>query len=113
MLHVEDDADILKVVAAMLANSVRVSSARSLRVAREQLAKAHFDLVILDVAMPDGHGLDLLPLINAKQPSVPVVVFSAHEIGRDMAEKVAAVLVKSRHSNEQLLRTIESMLDRG
>ncbi|MBT5434727.1 MAG: response regulator, partial [Rhodospirillaceae bacterium] len=36
------------------------------------------DLVITDVIMPDGNGLELLPRINARRPEMPVIVVSAH-----------------------------------
>ena len=36
------------------------------------------DLVITDVLMPDGNGLDLLPQIKKARPALPVVVMSAH-----------------------------------
>jgi hypothetical protein len=40
---------------------------------------------------------------------VPVVVFSAQEVGIETAQDVAAVLVKSRTSNQKLLETIKSL----
>ena len=36
------------------------------------------DLVITDVVMPDGNGLDLLPRMKQKRPDLPVIVMSAH-----------------------------------
>jgi two-component system, NtrC family, nitrogen regulation response regulator GlnG len=35
------------------------------------------DVVITDVVLPDGDGLDLLPRIKAKRPDLPVIVMSA------------------------------------
>ena len=35
------------------------------------------DLVISDVMMPDGNGLDALPRIGEKRPGLPVIVISA------------------------------------
>jgi two-component system nitrogen regulation response regulator GlnG len=35
------------------------------------------DLVISDVIMPDGNGLETLPQINEKRPGLPVIVISA------------------------------------
>ena len=35
------------------------------------------DLVISDVVMPDGNGLEQLPLIAAARPGLPVIVISA------------------------------------
>tara|TARA_B100000676_G_scaffold131054_1_gene130129 strand:- start:4966 stop:6402 length:1437 start_codon:yes stop_codon:yes gene_type:complete len=36
------------------------------------------DLVITDVVMPDGNGLDFLPRINGHRADLPVIVVSAH-----------------------------------
>lgn len=35
------------------------------------------DLVIADVVMPDGNGLDLLPRIKQHRPSLPIIIMSA------------------------------------
>jgi two-component system nitrogen regulation response regulator GlnG len=35
------------------------------------------DLIVTDVVMPDGDGLDLLPAIKRKRPNLPVIVMSA------------------------------------
>ena len=36
------------------------------------------DLVITDVVMPDGNGLDLVPRIRERRPELPIIVVSAH-----------------------------------
>ena len=36
-----------------------------------------FDLILLDLILPDGHGLDVLKRIRAERPEVPVIVVSA------------------------------------
>ena len=35
------------------------------------------DLVVTDVVMPDGDGLDLLPRLKTVRPDLPVIVMSA------------------------------------
>ncbi len=42
------------------------------------LAKEKFDLVFLDVKLPDGNGIHLLPSIRELQPTVPVIILTAH-----------------------------------
>jgi two-component system, OmpR family, response regulator len=36
-----------------------------------------FDLVLLDLLLPDGNGIDILKQIRAERPSVPIIVVSA------------------------------------
>lgn len=110
ILHVEDDADVVRVVATLIKDLAEVIPAATLREAKKMLKKEHFDLVILDLAMPDGSGMGLLPLLQNRTPPVPVLIFSAHDVNRKTAEMVAAVMVKSHTSNERLLETIASLI---
>jgi len=111
ILHVEDDRDVRQVTEAIVGNAGFVVPASSLREARTQLMTSHFDLVILDIALPDGSGLDLVPLLNGAAPPIPVILFSAREPFEHEAVDVSAALVKSRTSNEALLETIEGLLN--
>ncbi|MBZ0104529.1 MAG: PAS domain S-box protein [Sulfuricella denitrificans] len=110
ILHVEDDADIRQVTATLLNGQAHIFAAENLAQAKEQLAGQRFDLVILDVGLPDGSGLELLPLLSACSPAVPALIFSAQEMSKDMASRISAALVKSRTSNEKLLETIRSLV---
>lgn len=110
ILHVEDDADIRQVTATLLNGQACLVAANNLAQAREQLARQHFDLVILDISLPDGSGLALLPELSARAPAIPTLIFSAQEMSHEMVQKISAVLVKSRTSNEQLLETIRSLV---
>lgn len=109
ILHVEDDADILQVVATLLSGQALVVPAHNLAEAREKLDRQHFDLVILDISLPDGSGLDLLPLLSASMPAMPALIFSAQEVESGMAHEITSALVKSRTSNEKLLETIRTL----
>jgi DNA-binding response OmpR family regulator len=111
ILHVEDDPDLQRVVAAIVDGDATVERALNLAEARERLAGERFDLVILDLALPDGSGLDLLPALGSLEPPTPVLIFSAHEVDKGVAGRVAAVLVKSQTSNRELLERIRSALN--
>ena len=44
-----------------------------------RLARAEdWDVVVLDISMPDGNGLDVLRALKAERPSVPVLILSMH-----------------------------------
>lgn len=107
VLHVEDDPDLARVVAALLVDVASVERAEGLEEARRRLAVGPFDLVLLDLALPDGSGLDILPRLSS-----PVIVFSAREIDPELARRVSAVLVKGRTTNEELRQAIVSALAR-
>jgi PAS domain S-box-containing protein len=110
ILHVEDDPDLQRVVAAIVDGDARIEQALNLAEARERLARERFDLVILDLALPDGSGVELLPALGSLDPPTPVLIFSAHEVDQAVAGRVAAVLVKSQTSNRELLERIRSAL---
>lgn len=111
VLHVEDDLDIAAIVRVMLEGMADIELADSLAVARERLGTGDYSLVILDIGLPDGSGLDLLPLLNAVEPPIPVLVFSAQEVDEDVRIQVSAAFVKSRTDEASLVRAIRSSLE--
>ena len=112
ILHVEDEPDVREIISSVLGNTYQLSGARSLTEARHLLAREDFDLVILDLGLPDGSGVSLLPELSQRSPRVPVVLFSAHEVDAQLAKGVAATLVKSKTTNELLIDTIHSTIAR-
>lgn len=111
ILHVEDDPAMRQAVAAMLGTAAEVSEAANLAEARQLLAHGRFDLVLLDLILPDGYGLELTRELNAKDPPIPVVVFSIMEPRRRRdQDRLAATLVKSRSGTRELLEVIAAQI---
>jgi len=109
ILHVEDDADLLQLSALMMRQVAEMVPARSLREAQAKLSSERFDLVLLDLTLPDGDGGALLSALGSRgQP--PVIIFSAKEAQADLRKRVAAALVKSRTTQEELLEIIRDAL---
>ena len=107
ILHVEDDESITQLVQELLANDADVLAAHSLAEARRCVDGGGFDLVILDIELGDGSGLDVLPLLREGGGAAPpVILYSASEASRELAGLVQAALVKSRDSVEQLLASV-------
>lgn len=110
ILQVEDEEDIRQIVVAMLTDVADVVEAPTLAAAREALANNRFDLVLLDVGLPDGSGLELLADIKRQHPGLNTVIFSAQDVGQDIAQQVSAALVKSATSNIRLIQTIKAAI---
>ena len=111
ILHVEDDIDLSQVIDAALAGRAEVVTAPSLQAAEQLLAESAFSLVVLDLKLPDGNGLHLLenlPTVAGK--SIPVVILSVTEVSRDVQQRVAVALVKSRVSEAHIVQTILSLV---
>jgi len=111
VLHVEDDEPTALVVRKWGREMAEFRHAGSLEEARAQLAgDPPPDLVLLDLGLPDGSGLELLPDINRLDRSPPVVIFSAREVGpRDLA-RVAASIPKEGASADDLVRTLRRVM---
>jgi CheY-like chemotaxis protein len=110
ILHVEDDLDIQRIIAAIAQDFATFEFAATLQEARTRLVQQHFDLVLLDLTLGAGSGWDLLADIEALTLPPPVVVFSASEVDRPQSARVAAVLLKAQTSNDELLQTLQRVL---
>lgn len=77
-LIVEDDREAAEIMAALIATEdFTVASAHSLREARAQLSLNQPDLVLLDLMLPDGSGMELLKESEALSNS-EVVFITGH-----------------------------------
>lgn len=111
ILHVEDDTDLAQVVSLVLKEVARVDNVTNLVAAKKSLDQVNYDMVILDIALPDGTGLDLLAYLKeGGNAAVPIIIFSAQEYIMDVSIKVEAALLKSRTSNQDLVRIIKTVL---
>lgn len=113
VLHVEDEKDVHKVVKLMLQEQCELTWTTTVAASREALETEEFDLVLLDIELPDGSGLDLLDTIKERIIPPRVVIFSAYDVTEEYADKVSAVLVKSHTDNEQLLDVISKAIESG
>ena len=111
ILYVEDDADLVSVIRATLADRAEIVPAHSLKEAEALLRRGKFDMVILDQMLPDGNCIDLIdriPLLGGE--SVPIIILSVTEAPYALRRKVAAALIKSQVSAARIATTILSYL---
>jgi PAS domain S-box-containing protein len=113
VLHVEDDADLVKVLGASLGDRASITAVGTLAEAKKALAASKFDLVVLDLVLPDGSGTELLRDLNRPDAEpTPVIVLSAREADDETRRKVVASLVKSHLPQSKIVEIIGSHLDR-
>ncbi len=110
VLHVEDDVDLHEVIRAMVGGRFDFDLATTLGEARARVMLEHFDVVILDLNLPDGSGWDLLPDIRLRQPDARVVILSGTDMTADESRKVEAVLLKSQVSPRELLDALSTRI---
>lgn len=113
ILHIDDDPDTLRVVASAFEGRARILSTPSVQEAEASLQRQGFDAVILDLAMADGSGFDLLPLLRHGERKTPTIVFTARDTNPALAASVDAVLTKSRASLDELAETVLSLAIEG
>lgn len=84
ILIVEDDLALSKGIAIALKNSdFFFVPAPNLRCARRETESTAFDLIILDINLPDGSGLDFLRDLR-KTSAVPVIILTANDLETDV-----------------------------
>ncbi|HCW91920.1 MAG TPA: DNA-binding response regulator, partial [Marinobacter sp.] len=63
---------------------------QSLRFAEASFRTTTYDLILLDLMLPDGHGLDFLKTIRASGNSTPVIILTARDQVSDRIEGLNA-----------------------
>lgn len=64
--------------------ALELTLCRTLSAARSALEAERFDLLVLDVNLPDGNGLDLLRRLRAGGNPVPVILLTANDMETDI-----------------------------
>lgn len=79
ILIVDDSAKIisnLKLVLNDVKNIKTIKTAANIKEAEEIIFNDHIDLIILDIQLPDGNGIDLLKKTKQKFPAIIIILFS-------------------------------------
>lgn len=78
ILLIEDNARLSELVAnALTLDGFAVDVALTLREATELLELAAYDLILLDLSLPDGDGLSIIKSLSVRKSTVPILVMTA------------------------------------
>jgi two-component system response regulator TctD len=78
LLLVEDSARLRELVGdTVRAAGWRLDALGGVEDAEEALATTSYDLILLDLGLPDGDGIDLLKALRARKDTTPVLVITA------------------------------------
>lgn len=84
ILVVEDDTDLNEGIKFILENdSTEIFQAFSLGEAKKQLHQS-FDLILLDINLPDGNGIDFCKMVKTRSSNTPVIFISANDTDIDV-----------------------------
>jgi two-component system sensor histidine kinase/response regulator len=120
ILIVEDDVVDAKLLEHLLSeSSLHIENVRSvayLGAALELLEREHFDIVLLDLGLPDSQGAESFAALQERAPTVPIVVLSGlddEDVAINAVQKgVQDYLVKGKVDSNMLMRTVRYAVER-
>jgi diguanylate cyclase (GGDEF)-like protein len=120
ILLVEDQPGDARFIRELLSESraatYDIEHVKTLAAARQALARPDFDVVLLDLSLPDSEGLDTVTRLQEVNGHLPIIVltgFDDDDLALRMAQvRVEQYLVKGRVDQQTLSRSIGYALER-
>jgi signal transduction histidine kinase len=120
VLVVEDNAGDARLLREMFskekAGSFEVTHLLRISEALAHLEKTQVDIVLLDMGLPDGHGLETVRRTRAVAPNVPVIVLTGLDdealAAEAMKEGAQDYLIKGQIENRALPRALRHAIER-
>ncbi|MBU6409155.1 MAG: sigma-54 dependent transcriptional regulator [Verrucomicrobia bacterium] len=115
VLIVDDERDLRALVATVLSDRYDVAEAASAAALQKTFSQPQPDVVLLDVNLPDAHGLDLLPQIKKSWPETEVIVLTGHgtvTMAVEAGRRGAYNFLTKPFENEKLVADIKCAVDR-
>jgi DNA-binding response OmpR family regulator len=115
IIHVvEDDADIRFIVEHVLLEAgYEVVTSGTAKEFYEKIATQYPELILLDVMLPDGNGMDICRALkkNQKTSHISIVIMSAHAAERAvLAEACADGFISKPFDLDDMLNSVEKTL---
>src|SRR5271166_1385089 len=115
ILVVDDESEIREGLELLLTSEgYGVSSAETGESGLAKLGEHPFDLLLLDVSLPDGNGLDLLREIRRRDPHLSVVLITAYgsiDMARAAFKGGALDFITKPWSNDELLAQVAQAVE--
>lgn len=111
-----DDHDIVRIgFKQILSEHSRfkvAGEASSAAEALDHLRSGKFDIILLDLSLPDGSGIDVLRRVKAQYPETKVLVlssFSEEQYGINMLRAGAAGFLSKTCTSDELVKAIDTV----
>src|SRR6267378_5484765 len=115
ILVVDDESEIREGLELLLTSEgYGVSSAETAESGLAKLEERPFDLLLLDVSLPDRNGLDLLKEIHRRDPHLSVVLITAYgsiDMARAAFKSGAMDYITKPWSNDELLAQVAQAVE--
>ena len=117
ILIIDDEAEVLASLNELLKiEGYQTATASTAATGLEKLAKEPFDLVLLDISLPDSNGIDVLRTIKQDSPEMPVIMITAYDssqVAFQASREGAESYITKPWDNDKLLLEIRNLLDRS
>ena len=121
ILLVEDDPEDVRVMRNLLSDRwdgpFELVHVELLSAGVERCAEAPFDIILLDLTLPDSRGLETFFVMHGNANDVPIVVLSAYDDETTAVKAVQAgaqdYLVKGKVDDNLLMRSIRYAIERS
>ncbi len=115
ILVVDDESEIREGLELLLkTEGYSVSSAETGQSGLLRLEERPFDLLLLDVSLPDRNGIDMLKEIRRHDPTLPIVLITAYgsiEMARAAFKNGAMDYITKPWSNDELLAQVAQAVE--
>jgi DNA-binding response OmpR family regulator len=114
VLIVEDEGDMCLLLNILLTGKeMELDHVKNLSAAEKYLQNEQPSVIILDNKLPDGFGLDLIPFLKKKYPSIKIIMISGFDASaKDVAlESGADVFLEKPFTKDQLYQSIRTLLN--
>src|SRR5580704_10976527 len=115
ILVVDDEDEIREGLEALLTSEgFDVSSAGTGEAGLQKLEERPFDLMLLDVSLPDRNGLELLREIRRRDPSLSIILITAYgsiEMARAAFKGGAQDYITKPWSNDELVAQVSQAIE--
>src|SRR5438445_3600914 len=111
VMIIDDERPVLMTLEALLnRHGYRVDTAGTASQGVKLLKSNLPSLVLLDLQLPDAHGLEMLDRIKTELPDVQVIILTAHDSLHNAIESIkrgAYHFISKPHAPEELLSLME------
>ena len=115
ILVVDDEVEIREGLDALLSSEdFSVTLADTGQAGLDRLSRDPFDLLLLDVSLPDRNGIDLLREIRGREPGLPIILITAYgsiEMARAAFKSGAQDYITKPWSNDELVRQVSLAIE--
>ena len=114
VLIVEDEGDMCLLLNILLnGKEMELDHVKNISAAEEYLQNEQPSVIILDNKLPDGFGLDLIPFLKKKYPSIKIIMISGFDASaKDVAlESGADVFLEKPFTKDQLYQSVKGLMN--